>query len=64
MTINNLFINLSEEVYQKLSFIGTGKTAAGEAENPHRADDFNDANSAERLALLQLEFVADKIEAI
>jgi hypothetical protein len=52
MTINNLFINLSEKVYEGLSVISTGKAAAGEADKPHRADDFNEADSSEKLALI------------
>jgi len=43
---------------------GKGENGETEKDRPYKADDFNHAESSETLALIQLEFCSDKLEAI
>ena len=64
MTINNIFLNLENKVIPDLRLQAVASKDSNEKDAASEAVNFDDQNKSEKMAMLQLDFIQDKLEAL
>ena len=64
MTINNIFLNLENKVIPDLRLQAVASKDGNDKDSATEAVNFDDQNKSEKMAMLQLDFIKDKLEAL